>query len=109
MLRGFSVPLTPHAAGDLSAALASALGRLASALRTLRPPQAIPALRPVQPASRGTPLAAITDGLVEATDTLDSVLRKTSRSSRPRRLGAAHAAQRRARTRLPRLCLGGQL
>ena len=111
MLRGFSVPLTPHAAGDLSAALASALGRLASALRTLRPPQAIPALRPVQPASRGTPLAAITEGLVEATDTLDSVLRKTSRSSRPRprRFGAAHAAQRRARTRLPRLCLGGQL
>ena len=84
MLRGFSVPLTPHAAGDLSAALASALGPLASALRTLRPPQAIPALRPVQPASRGTPLAAITDGLVEATDTLDSVLRKTSRSPRPR-------------------------
>ena len=63
------------ATGDFSAALASALGSLASALRTLRPPQAIPALRPVQPASRGTPLAAITDGLVEATDTLDSVLR----------------------------------
>jgi len=34
------------------------------------------ALRPVEPASRGTPLAAITDGLVEATDMLDSVLRK---------------------------------
>lgn len=45
------------------------------ALRTLRSPQAIPALRPIQPAPRGTPLAAITDGLVEATDTLDSVLR----------------------------------
>jgi hypothetical protein len=53
----------------------SALDRIVSALRTLRPPQAIPAPRPVQPASRGTPLAAITDGLVEATDTLDSVLR----------------------------------
>ena len=45
------------------------------ALRALRPPRAIPALRPIEPASRGTPLAAITDGLVEATDTLDSVLR----------------------------------
>ena len=63
------------ATGDFSAALASALGSLASALRTLRPPQAIPALRPVQPASRGTALAAITDGFVEATNALDSVLR----------------------------------
>jgi hypothetical protein len=63
------------ATGDFSAALSSALGRLALALRTLRPPQATPALHPVQPASRGTPLAAITDGLVEAMDTLDSVLR----------------------------------
>ncbi len=63
------------ATGDFSAALASALGGLASALRTLRPPQPIPALRPVEPTSRGTPLAAITDGLVEATDTLASILR----------------------------------
>jgi len=63
------------ATGDFSAALAAALGGLASALRTLRPPQAIPALRPVEPTSRGTPLAAITDGLVEATDTLASILR----------------------------------
>ena len=62
------------ATGDFSAALASALGRLASALRTLRPPE-IPALGAVQAASRGTPLAAITDGLLEATGTLDSVLR----------------------------------
>jgi hypothetical protein len=44
-------------------------------LRTLSPTQAIPPLRPVQPASRGTALAAITDSLAEATDTLDSVLR----------------------------------
>jgi uncharacterized membrane protein YccC len=63
------------ATGDLSAALSSALARLASALRTMRPPEAIPAPRPVEPASPGTPLAAITDGLVEATDMLDSVLR----------------------------------
>jgi hypothetical protein len=66
---------TVIATGDFSAALASALRSLASALRTLRPPQAIPALRPVQAASRGTPFAAIADGFVEATDTLDSVLR----------------------------------
>ena len=45
------------------------------ALRTLRPPQAIPALRPVEVSLRGTPVAMITDGLVEATDTLDSVVR----------------------------------
>jgi uncharacterized membrane protein YccC len=62
------------ATGDFSAALGSALDHHASALRTLRTPQATPALRAVQP-SRGTPVAAITDGLVEATDTLDSVLR----------------------------------
>ncbi len=63
------------ATGDFSAALASALGGLASALRTQRPPLAIPAPHRLQPASRGTPLGAITDGLVEATDTLASVLR----------------------------------
>ena len=62
-------------AGDFSPALASALDRHASALRRLRPPQEIPALRGIQPVSRGTPLAAIIDGLVEATDTLDSLLR----------------------------------
>ncbi len=54
---------TVIATSDLSAALSSALGRLASALRTMHPPGAIPALRSVQPASRGTPHA------------LDSVLR----------------------------------
>jgi uncharacterized membrane protein YccC len=59
---------------DFSAALASALGRLASGLRTLQPP-AISALGVVRAGSRGTPLAAITDGLLDATDTLDSVLR----------------------------------
>jgi len=63
------------ATGDLSAALSSALARLASALRTMHPPEAIPVLNPLEPASPGTPLAAITDGLVEATDMLDSVLR----------------------------------
>jgi hypothetical protein len=62
-------------AADLSAALASALGRFASALRTLHRPAEIPALGAVQTVSRGTPLAAITDGLVEATDMLDSALR----------------------------------
>ena len=45
------------------------------AVATMHPPEAIPALRPVEPASPGSPLAAITDGLVEATHTLDSVLR----------------------------------
>ena len=62
------------ATGDFSEALTSTLGRLASALRQLRPP-ATPAPAPVPAALRGTPLAAITDGLLEAIDTLDSVLR----------------------------------
>jgi hypothetical protein len=41
----------------------------------MHPPEAIPALGPLEPASAGIPLAAITDELVEATHMLDSVLR----------------------------------
>jgi len=63
------------ATGNLSVALSSALARFASALRTMHPPEAIPALRLVEPASPSSPLAAITDGLVEATEMLDSLLR----------------------------------
>ena len=68
-------PKPPVVATDeFSAALASTLGGLASALRTLRPPQAIPELRPVEVSLRGTPLATIADVLVDATNTLHSIL-----------------------------------
>jgi len=68
-------PVRPAiATGDFSAALASALGRFASALRALRPPQAIPELRPVEAQLRGTPLATVADVLVDATNTLHSIL-----------------------------------
>lgn len=65
----------------LGAALRVAMDRLAVALRTLRPREPIPALRPIQsalrddPALRGTALVGITDRLVDATDTLDAALR----------------------------------
>jgi hypothetical protein len=62
------------ATGDLGAELSSTLARLATALRTMHQSEAIPAPG-IKPASPGTPLVAITDGLVEATDMLDSVLR----------------------------------
>jgi hypothetical protein len=76
--------------GDIAAprldALATALGttmrRLAFALNTGRPPELIPALRPLQAALRGQPapvdysLVGVTDGLVDAANTLDAILRE---------------------------------
>ena len=61
---------------EFSAALDAALGSLAAALATLRPPQANPPLRPIEAALRGSALATIADGLVDATNTLESVLRE---------------------------------
>jgi len=65
----------------LGAALSTTMSRLAVSLRTLKPPLAIPALRPLQAALRGEPplvnaaLAGFTDALVDAADTLDAILR----------------------------------
>ena len=66
---------------QLKAAVGEALSRITLALRTLRAPAPIPALRPVyselsaDPALRDTPLVAIADQLVDATNTLDGVVR----------------------------------
>jgi len=55
--------------------------RLAFALSTRQPPEPIPALRPLQAALRGQPalvdatLVGITDGLVDAVNTVDALLR----------------------------------
>lgn len=63
-----------------SAALGTVISRLASALRSLHQPEPIPALRPTyaawagEPALRGTALVAITDRLVDATNTVDAIL-----------------------------------
>jgi len=65
----------------LSAALSTTMSRLAVSLRTLKPPLAVPALRPLQAALRGEPplanaaLAGFTDAVVDAIDTLDAILR----------------------------------
>ena len=65
----------------LGEALCAAMGHLASALRTLRAPQPIPSLRPIQatlrddPALRGAAFVGITDRLVDAVNTLDAILR----------------------------------
>ena len=66
---------------QLKAAVGEGLSRLTLALRTLRAPAPIPALRPIysellaDPALRDTPLVAIADQLVDATNTLDGVVR----------------------------------
>jgi len=66
---------------QLGAAVGEALGDIAIALRTLRAPGPIPALRtiyselPTDQGLRNTPLIAIADQLVDAVKTLDSVLR----------------------------------
>ena len=57
------------------------MSRLAFALSTGQPPAPMPALRPLQAALRGEPdlgdaaLVGITDGLVDAVDTVDALLR----------------------------------
>jgi uncharacterized membrane protein YccC len=63
-------------ADDFGAALDTALGRLAAALRTLQPPPGVPALRRIAAALSGSAFAPIADRLVDATNTLDSVLRE---------------------------------
>ena len=69
------------ALGALGTAYPLAMQRLAVAFRSLQPPEAIPALRPIQtalrdePAARESAVARITDRLVDAVDTLDTVLR----------------------------------
>jgi len=66
---------------DLNTALTAALDRLALGFRHLQPPRTIPALRPIQAGLRddrqmlGSAIARITDRLVDATDTLDAILR----------------------------------
>jgi len=66
---------------DLNTALTAALDRLALGFRHLQPPGPIPALRPIQAGLRddrqmlGSAIARITDRLVDATDTLDAILR----------------------------------
>jgi uncharacterized membrane protein YccC len=73
----------------LGAALVTTMSHLALALRALQPPQPIPALRPIQAALRDelTPLhpavVAATDRLVDAANTLDSILRDALRSQPP--------------------------
>jgi uncharacterized membrane protein YccC len=65
----------------LAGAVAAALTELAASIRTLRPPRSIPALRPLQasvghrPHASDTGLAAATDAIVDAIDTIDSTLR----------------------------------
>ena len=65
----------------LGTAYPLAMQRLAVAFRSLQPPEPIPPLRPIQtalrdePAARESAVARITDRLVDAVDTLDTVLR----------------------------------
>ena len=61
---------------DFSDALDEALGGLAVAMRTLRAPPPIPALRAVETPLRGTAFGDIADRLVDAVNTLDAVLRE---------------------------------
>jgi hypothetical protein len=64
-----------------AAALSTAIDRLAESLPRLQQPESIPALRPIQDALlaeaalRDSALSGITDRLVDAVDTLDSILR----------------------------------
>ena len=72
--------LTPHQPSptvrSFGVAIDAALECLAAALRTLTAPQAIPPLRTVEATLRGTPFGDIADRLVDATNTLDAVLRE---------------------------------
>jgi hypothetical protein len=78
----------------LAAALTTTMRALAHSLRTMEPAAAAPELRRLQvELSQATPadraLAGATDGLVDAVDTLDAILRDHLPSSLPRRLDAA--------------------
>ena len=67
---------------DLATGLGTAMSLIAAGLRTLRPPEPIPALRPIysrlcgEPALRDSPLLPIVDRLVDATNTLDAMMRE---------------------------------
>jgi uncharacterized membrane protein YccC len=101
------VPLQPAPAGDphevvprdrallldrLASALTTTMSTLARSLRTMEPAAAAPDLRQLQvdlyrhttPANRA--LASATDGLVDAVDTLDAILRDHLVSPQPQRL-----------------------
>jgi hypothetical protein len=76
----------PHAAvtqrrDGLPTAFGTTMSRVAVSLRTLQPPAAIPALRPPHAGLRDerqldATLLGVTDGLVDALDTIDAVLRE---------------------------------
>ena len=65
----------------IASAFDTAMGQIGSAIRSLRTPEPIPALRPLQvalhddPAWRGSALAGLVDRLVDAVDTLDAIIR----------------------------------
>jgi hypothetical protein len=64
----------------LATALDAAMNELARSFRTLEPPGPIPALRPFQAGIRDArasepALVGITDGVVDATNTIDAILR----------------------------------
>ena len=66
----------------LNNAICVAMDHIALALRMLAPPQAIPALRPIQLAQfecaedRNDPVLVITDQMVDAIDAVDNIVRK---------------------------------
>jgi hypothetical protein len=76
-----SAERNPECIDALTAGLDTAMNLLASALRSRRPPGKLPPLRQLHTALRNQPtppdprLIPITDGLVDATDTLGSILR----------------------------------
>jgi hypothetical protein len=83
----------------LASALTTTMSTSARSLRTLEPTGAAPELRQLQVelTSRATPadraLASATDGLVDAVDTLDAILRDHLVSPQPQRLPEAGPAQ----------------
>jgi uncharacterized membrane protein YccC len=73
-----SAEVTAHL-DALCVALDVAMSRVAAALRCLREPEPIPRLRPIYAALLPTgdaPLAVIVDRLIDATDTLDEIVRE---------------------------------
>ena len=67
---------------DVAAGLGTAMSRIAVGLQTLHAPEPIPSLRPIysrlsgEPALRDSALVPIVDRLVDATNTLDAVMRE---------------------------------
>jgi uncharacterized membrane protein YccC len=91
----------------LAAALTTTMSTLARSLRTMQPPAADPDLRRLQLAltSHATPadraLARATDGLVDAVDTLNAILRHHLLSPQPQRLPDTGPAQKPTRADEP--------